>query len=179
MHIIHIDGRWGSGKSTVINHLNKALWWETTKTNTSRKPRYKGEKGYNFVTHKEFLEKIQNNEVLECYFRKSNQSFYWVWAPWKNGIYQTEIMWRVALQKWCLQNDVPFLSIFLHVDEQTLLDRLIKRGDKNEDPHARMKEDRYYETFKNWCDVVYDYNDKNVEQWTMELLEIINAFLTK
>jgi thymidylate kinase len=73
-------------------------------------------------------------------------------------------MQMVALRKWCFQNNVSFLGIYLDIDTETLLARLKKRSDANELPEERLAEDAYYEIFKAWFDVVYDYNGKTVEQ---------------
>jgi len=73
-------------------------------------------------------------------------------------------MGLVALKKWCFQNNVKFLSIYLDVHRETLYDRIKSRGDVNETPENRLKEDEYYEIFKNVYDIIYDYNDKTVEE---------------
>ncbi len=73
-------------------------------------------------------------------------------------------MGLIALRKWCFQNNVKFLSIYLDVSRETLLERLKNRWDTNETPEWRLQEDEYYEIFKNCSDIVYDYNNKTVEQ---------------
>ena len=79
----------------------------------------------------------------------------------------------VALRKWCFQNNVPFLGIYLDVDTETLLTRLKKRSDNNELPEARLAEDAYYEIFKDWFDTVYDYNNITVEKAVEDVLTIM------
>jgi guanylate kinase len=155
-YILHINGRGGSGKSTLVNALNEKLWLEKTQNYTTRKPRYEGEQGYFFVSEEEFQTRFKNNEIIESYFRKSNGAFYWLPAPKFTGIVQSEIMGVVALKKWCFQNNVPFLSIYLDIDADVLLSRLQNRADTNEKPEERLKEDEYYEVFKDWSDVVYE-----------------------
>lgn len=172
-YILHINGRGGSGKSTIINALNQKLVLEKSKTFTTRNPRYEGEPDYFFVTEDEFLEKFRKNEIIECYFRKSNQSFYGMPAPTKNAIIHCEIMGLVALRKWCFQNNVKFLSVYLDVSKETLLDRLKGRADTNETPEERLQEDEYYEIFKKWSDVIYDYNNKSVEQGVDDILAMM------
>jgi len=172
-YILHINGRGGSGKSTLLNALNERLWLTRTSNYTTRQPRYAGEQGYYFVSEVEFQEKFKHNEIIESYFRKSNSSFYGVPAPNQTGIFQWEIMQLVALRKWCFQNNVPFLSIYLDVDAETLLARLKKRSDTNELPEARLAEDAYYEVFKEWSDVVYDYNNITVESAVDDVVDIM------
>ena len=82
-------------------------------------------------------------------------------------------MQLVALRKWCFQNNISFLSIYLDVDAETLLARLKKRSDNNELPEARLAEDAYYEVFKEWSDIVYDYNDITVEHAINYVLDIM------
>jgi guanylate kinase len=87
-YILHINGRGGSGKSTLVNALNARLGLIQTANYTTRKPRYSGEQGYYFVTEEIFQDKFKHNEIIESYFRKSNSSFYGVPAPTKTGIFQ-------------------------------------------------------------------------------------------
>jgi len=172
-YILHIDGRGGSGKSTLVNALNEKLWLVKTANYTTRKPRYEGETGYYFVTEEIFQKKFKNNEILECYFRKSNQSFYGIPAPIDTSIVQCEIMGHIALRKWCFQNEIPFFSIYLDVNETTLLQRLQKRSDTNESPEIRLKEDEYYEIFRDCYENVYDYNDKTVEEGMEDIITMM------
>ncbi len=172
-YILHINGRGGSGKSTLLNALNLRLGLEKTSNYTTRQPRYLGEQGYHFVTEEAFQEKFKHNEIIECYFRKSNSSFYGIPAPTETGIIQSEVMGLVALRKWCFQNNVPFLSIYLEVDTDTLLVRLKKRSDANEIAGERLKEDEYYELFKEWSDIIYDYNEITVEEAVESVIEMM------
>jgi hypothetical protein len=55
-----------------------------------------------------------------------------------------------------------------------LLTRLKKRSDVNEIPEERLREDEYYEIFKWWSDVVYDYNDITVEQGVQDILSVMS-----
>jgi guanylate kinase len=168
--IIQINGRGGSGKSTLVNVLNEQLSLERTNNFTTRKPRYEWELWYTFVSEDEFHTRFKNNEIIECYFRKSNSAFYGIPAPSRTWIIQCEIMGLVALRKWCFQNNVKFLSIYLDVSRETLFERLKNRWDTNETPEGRLQEDEYYEIFKNCSDIVYDYNNKTVEQGIDDIL---------
>ncbi len=172
-YILHINGRGGSGKSTLVNALNDSLGLEKTSNYTTRKPRYEGEQGYFFVSEEDFQWRFKNNQIIESYFRKSNGAFYGLPAPTQTGIVQSEIMGVVALKKWCFQNNVLFLSIYLDVNSDVLLERLKNRSDINEVPEERLKEDEYYEIFKHWSDVIYDYNNKTVEQWTDDIFQMM------
>ncbi|MEI6711999.1 MAG: hypothetical protein WCK88_07740 [bacterium] len=82
-------------------------------------------------------------------------------------------MQLVALRKWCFQNNTPFLSIYLYVDADKLLTRLKNRSDANELPEARLAEDAYYEVFKKWSDIIYDYNNKTVQEAVEDIMMIM------
>ena len=82
-------------------------------------------------------------------------------------------MQLVALRKWCFQNNTPFLSIYLYVDPEELLSRLKNRSDVNELPEQRLNEDAYYEIFKKWSDVVYDYNGKAVQEAVEDITKMM------
>ncbi len=140
---------------------------------TTRKPRFEGETGYYFVSEEIFQEKFKHNEIIECYFRKSNNAFYGIPAPTQTGIIQSEIMGLVALRKWCFQHQIPFLSLYLDIDTETLLSRLQRRSDVNEKPEERLKEDEYYELFREYSDIVYDYNNTSVEKAVMDVVNMM------
>lgn len=172
-YILHINGRWWSGKSTLLQHLNERLGLEKTKNFTTRKPRFEGEGEYHFVTEDEFIENFKKSTIIECYFKDSNNALYGTAAPTKTGIYQSEIVALVALKKWCFEHDVAFLSVYIDIDSMTLLERLKNRNDTNETPEERLKEDAYYDIFKQWSDVIYDYNNKTIEEAVEDILNIM------
>ena len=172
-YILHINGRWGSGKSTLVNVLNEKLWLEKTSNFTTRKQRYEWESGYHFVTEWEFVQAFKESRIIECYYKDSSRALYGTAAPDKTGIYQSEVVGLVALRKWCFEHNVPFLSIYLDVATETLLDRLRHRSDLNEKPEDRLTEDEYYEIFKQWSDIVYDYNGKTVEAGVEDILQFM------
>lgn len=174
MFVIHINGRGGSGKSTLVDAMNTRLGLTKTANFTTRKPRYEGEEGYYFVDEEEFFARVRSGEIIENYFRQSNQSLYGTHAPTESAIYQTEIVGLVALKKWCFQNHVPFLGVYLDVDEAVLLERLQRRKDTNESPEDRLREDEYYELFRDVSDVVYDYNDCTVEQAVEDIVALLS-----
>ncbi len=177
-YILHINGRGGSGKTTVVNALNEKLGLPKTANYTTRKPRYEGEQGYHFVDEPTFVEYFKSNKIIECYYKDSSKALYGTAAPTDTGIYQSEVVGLVALRKWCFEHEVPFLSVYLDINTETLLIRLQRRSDMNETPLERLAEDEYYELFKNWSDVIYDYNDKTVEQGVNDVLEMMkNASL--
>lgn len=129
------------------------------------------------MTEEIFWERFREGEIIECYYRQSNQSLYGTQAPQESGIYQTEIMGQIALKKWCFQNNVPFLSVYLSVHPDTLLERLQRRSDANEKPEERLQEDEYYEIFRDMSDIVYDYNDVSVDDAANDIIELLETML--
>lgn len=172
-YILHINGRGGSGKTTLIKLLNEKLGLEKTRNYTTRKPRFEWESEYFFVTEEIFVEYFKQSKIIECYYKDSNGALYGTAAPEKTGIYQSEVVALVALRKWSFEHKVPFLSVYIDIDTETLLQRLKSRSDTNETPEWRLEEDAYYEIFKNWSDIVYDYNEKTVEEWVQDILEMM------
>jgi guanylate kinase len=174
-YILHINGRGGSGKTTLIKMLNERLGLEKTRNFTTRKPRFKWESDYHFVTEETFVEYFKQSKIIECYYKDSSRALYGTAAPEKTGIYQSEVVALVALRKWCFEHKVPFLSIYLDIDTQVLLARLKKRSDSNETPDERLEEDEYYEIFKHWSDIVYDYNNITVEQAVEDIIGMMRG----
>lgn len=172
-YILHINGRGGSGKTTLEKILNERLGLAKTENFTTRKPRYEWEQGYHFVTEEQFVQNFKQGKIIECYFKDSNHSLYGTAAPEKTGIYQSEVMALVALRKWTFEHSVPFLSIYIDVESETLLERLRGRSDANETPEGRLAEDAYYEIFKDWSDIVYNYNNKTIEEGVEDILQFM------
>ena len=176
-YILHINGRGGSGKTTLVNILNERLNLEKTQNYTTRKPRYEWEQGYHFVAEEQFFQYFKESKIIECYYKDSSRALYGTAAPEKTGIYQSEVVALVALRKWSFEHKVPFLSIYVDIDTETLLERLRSRSDTNETPEERLEEDAYYEVFKEWSDVIYDYNGKTVEEGIKDILAIMKGRL--
>ena len=172
-YILHINGRGGSGKTTLVNILNERLSLEKTQNYTTRKPRYEWEQGYHFVGEEQFFQYFKESKIIECYYKDSSRALYGTAAPEKTGIYQSEVVALVALRKWSFEHKVPFLSIYVDIDTETLLERLRSRSDINETPEERLEEDAYYEVFKEWSDVIYDYNGKTVEEGITDIMTMM------
>jgi guanylate kinase len=172
-YILHINGRGGSGKTTLVKILNERLGLQKTRNFTTRKPRFEGESEYHFVTEDTFVENFKKSKIIECYYKDSSRALYGTAAPEQTGIYQSEVVALVALKKWSFEHNVPFLSVYVDIDTETLLERLRNRSDVNETPEERLEEDAYYEEFKGWSDVVYDYNNKTVEEGVEDIITMM------
>lgn len=80
------------------------------------------------------MEYFKQSKIIECYYKDSNGALYGTAAPEKTGIYQSEVVALVALRKWSFEHKVPFLSVYIDIDTETLLQRLKSRSDTNETP---------------------------------------------
>lgn len=45
----------------------------------------------------------------------------------------------------------------------------------NEKAEDRLKEDEYYEIFKSVYDIIYDYNNKTVEEGVVDVLNMMKT----
>jgi hypothetical protein len=45
----------------------------------------------------------------------------------------------------------------------------------NEKPEDRLREDEYYEIFKNVYDIIYDYNNKTVEEGFVDIMNMVKT----
>jgi hypothetical protein len=45
----------------------------------------------------------------------------------------------------------------------------------NEKPEDRLREDEYYEIFKNVYDKIYDYNNKTVEEGFADIMNMVKT----
>ena len=58
-HILLVVGKSGAGKSTLVDILSKTNNWSVLQSYTTRKPRYDGEQGHEFVSKEEF-DRLEN-----------------------------------------------------------------------------------------------------------------------
>ncbi|ORD96158.1 KGUA [Hepatospora eriocheir] len=70
--ILIIAGPSGSGKTTIINELIKRTDYKFVKTFTTREPRNDDCNNYNFISEKEFVNKIHNDELYEYVYQFNN-----------------------------------------------------------------------------------------------------------
>lgn len=150
--MIIVTGKTGSGKSTIVKELMKYGFHQII-TTTSRPKREKEiqDVDYHFVSEDEFMNKVDQNYFAE--YKAYDTGF---------GI------WRYGLSKEDMENstdkDIVILTpegykdviraypnlehrlIYIFANNQTIKNRLSKRGDKKEEAERRLKQD--YEDFK-------------------------------
>lgn len=161
-------GRTCSGKSTLVKELKKYGFHQII-TTTSRPKREKEiqDVDYHFVPEDEFMNKVNQDYFAE--YKTYNTEF----GTWHYGVSRLGIEnagdkdiiiltpdgYRDVVKKY------PNLNhhlIYIYANNQTIKNRLLKRGDKKEEAERRLKQD--YEDFKgveNLADKIVYNNDND------------------
>ena len=152
-------GASASGKTEALNYLTQKYGLKKMVTYTTRKPRVNEINGvsYNFVTIDEFEELMDNDEFIEtvCY----NGNYY---GTRKSDMDDDKvvILEPNGLKSFTNEMKNKVISIFLNVSEKTRIDRMKKRGDKEEDIKKRIVNDKI--TFANVESVDYVLENENI-----------------
>ena len=123
--LILLVGKSGSGKTTIAKYLQNHYGMTMLESYTTRKPRYEGERGHEFVSYEFYL--TPSNKVAHTYF---DGNHYW------------------ATQEQCDNSDVyvidpdgvksfrrnynstrPYIIVYLKINALTRVFRMMKRGD--------------------------------------------------
>ena len=189
-----ILGESGNGKDTIVSELFK-LKDELEKLNVKKlkscttRPKRKGEvqgKEYYFTNNAESTTKYKNDEILEyaCYNVAVDNKpwFYYTLKEDLDLIHSSfiKIINPIGLSQ--IQSQVPkeqIVKIHIGCPEDIKLERLKKRGDKEEEVRRRLEADR-----KDFEYVTYDYNIINdgtnsIESRVVLLLHIIKKELER
>ncbi len=115
-----------SWKTTVQNILTKDYGFKTPINFSTRNARNDDElDNYVFLTKDQFIRKIENWDFSE--YTYYNWNYYWMSkyfdlsAP---NICVLEPVGKVAMEKFLKLNNIPYYSIFLKIDEETMEYRL-------------------------------------------------------
>lgn len=183
--IAFLSGSSGSGKNTVINSLveqNENYGFITSYTTRKKRETDIEGKNYFFISKEEFESKIKNGDMLEFDFFSDNY-----YGIGKQSIDKKLEEKNVALKDITVAgvknsrekiNQYKIVSFFLTAKKKELINRLIKRGEKN--IKSRMK--FYKNEQKRMYDSNYVIENVNLEQTLDDLkllieLELNNKYL--
>lgn len=147
-----ITGKSGSGKSTIVKELKKYGFHPILTTTT--RPMREGETqdvDYHFSSEDDFLEKVKQNYFVE--YKSYNTKFgTWYYGSAREDIIKAgdkDIIILTPNGYRDLLKEYPNLKhrlIYIYVNNQTIKNRLLKRGDKKEEADRRLRQD--YDDFK-------------------------------
>lgn len=141
--IITLTGMSACGKDTILKEvikLAKIQKLENIKpiiSFTTRPPRQGEKQGkeYNFISHKEFIEKLNKNDFIE--YREYKTQF----GDWLYGIDKTTIdinsnniyivivdfVGMTKMKQYCVENNIKLHTYYIEVSEWTRLNRSLQR----------------------------------------------------
>ncbi|MCL2847424.1 MAG: guanylate kinase [Firmicutes bacterium] len=169
--IVIFSGSSGVGKNTVINELIKDEVGILMPTFTSRQPRNGETEGvpYYFVSQSKFKQMINRDEFYEYEFIHG-KNYYGTHKTTIDRLSQEgsvllkdiDVLGAMNLQK-LLKNKIKVLTIYLHIDKNTLIERLRGRGET--DIEDRLKRFDFEFSFSDKYNIVIENIDlaKTVE----------------
>lgn len=162
----------GSWKDTIRKILEDKYLYRNLLSTTSRDKRNweKDWIDYNFISKEEFKKWISNNEFLE--YSLFNDNYYWKsnkilskTLELKNDIVAiVETEWVISFSKlksFFLEKWYTINIVFLDISEETIKERMLKRGDNIKDIEKRLKNNDYdyFQKIKNdYADIVINSN---------------------
>jgi len=160
--IVIFSGSSGVGKNTVINELIKHNIGTLMPTFTSREPRIGETDGtpYYFVSQSKFQQMIAKNEFYEYEFIHG-KNYYGTHKATIEKLSRSgavllkdiDVLGAMNLKK-LLENKIKVLTIYLHIDKQTLIERLTGRGET--DIEGRLKRFDFEFSYSNQYDIVIE-----------------------
>lgn len=178
-----IIGKTTAGKDTIAKMMIEKYEYNKITTYTSR-PMRKGEKKditYHYITNEEFKQKIEDGFFAEWkvyntidgewYYGSSVESY--ETAKDNSIIILTPDGYRDVLDS----VNKPLTAIYIYANNQTIKERLIKRGDKKEEAERRLLHDN--EDFKNVANmvdrIVYNNSKNNIDDVVNTIVECIKG----
>lgn len=184
--MIYVLGKTCSGKDTIVNKLIKKYDYEKVITYTSR-PMRKNEvqdKTYHFISEEEFKDKINSNFFLE-YKKYKTVHGEWYYGSAKEDFVDSKNKIVIVTPdgyKDCLyrlSSKEPHLVLYVYANNQTILQRLKKRGDNKEEAKRRITHDN--EDFKGVVDIAdrifYNNEFDEIETVVDEMHEYIQRVM--
>ena len=179
--IICVLGKTASGKDSITNKLIKEHGFHKLITFTTR-PKRKGEKEgitYHYISDEEFKQKIEDGFFAEwkVYHTKDGD---WMYgsslsdldnADDKSVIILTPDGYRDVINN---MEEKP-IALYIYANNQTIKERLIKRGDNKEEAERRLLHDN--EDFKgveNMVDrIIYNNSKNNIDDVVNTIIKYV------
>lgn len=161
--LIVLTGKTASGKDTIKDALlSKFSNLKKVITSTSRLPR-KGEKDgtdYHFLSKEEFQKGVSEGKFIE--FVEYGGNFYGTQKKDLENYLHQDLLWKIDPSRAGQIKETvkeKTIVIYINTDEQTILERLTKRGLSEEEISSRMADDEaIWQQFHD----KYDYVLENV-----------------
>lgn len=181
--MIVLIGKTCSGKTTIANELMKSGFHKII-TTTSRGIR-NGEIqdiDYHFVKTEEFLKKIRNHEFAE-WKRYDSAEGPWYYGTSYSDIEKADDKSILIITpdglKDLLKMEYKIVPIYIYANNNTIRERLLKRGDERNEAERRIRSDN--EKFKyaeNIVDkIVYNNSTDKIENVVSKIIKYIGEKL--
>ena len=180
-NIFIISGPSGAGEDTIISRLEKELDIMHIITTTSRKMREGDREGkpYYFISEKDFLEKIKNNEFVE-YAKEYNDNYYGLTYNELERVEKTGkiCLWKIEYKgvKTAKKLFPDIVAIFINAESLEVLEQRIRRRPNVTDEYIKERLE-YTEEWLKHLDI-YDYQIINEEGKLDETVEKVKKIIT-
>ena len=130
--IVLIVGASGSGKSSLVEELEKVYGFKSIPSYTTRPPRHENEKGHTFVTDEQF----NNLNNIIAYAETTNARYCVTQDMFDNEDYDLYVIDNSGIKylKENYKGQRPMYVAFITCPLRQRYERIIKRADNNPDP---------------------------------------------
>jgi guanylate kinase len=169
-------GKSGSGKTSIESNMIERYGFVRAISHTTRQKRENDVDGVNyFFVSKEEMERLQNeNQLAERIDYLGN-----TYALCKEQC-KTDRIVVVApegLKQLVAKDDLDIFSVFLDVNREVRLERMLNRGDSQEDAEFRINnDDAIFDGSESMVSVVLDNSYKSVDEVTEEVYKLYQDY---
>lgn len=191
--MIVLIGKTASGKDTILRKLVDEYGYHKLVTYTTRPMRKKEKQDidYHFISEKDFLKKVDSGFFLE-YRKYITDDGVWYYgsavSDYKKADEKTIVILTPSgldcLKILLNRNGIDInniTSLYIYANDNTIKERLKKRGDKLKESDRRISTDR--RDFSNATNIVdrifYNNKSNNIDDVTKSIHEYINNETTK